>query len=214
MTPTQLEDLCRAQYNATNDTFFSQAEIFRHLYQAELELCQRAQTIRNIYTANTVAGTQEYAYPTTAMSIKRITYAGTKLSPITFREDDAITLSNATTTAQGTPAYYFLWDNSIFLRPVPSAAAQLKIFTYDRPTDVTAVSTLSTPDRYHHYLIDYVLWRMALKDSKDGLAREYRGAWDKSVQIVQQWERRLLRGDSFFGVQDNEQLAETVIGAI
>lgn len=206
--------MIRAQFNATNDTFFSQAEIFRHLFAAELELSQRCQTIRNVYTASTVAGTQEYAYPTTAMSIKRITYAGTKLSPITFREDDAITLSSSTTTARGTPAYYFLWDASIFLRPVPDAVGTLKIFTYDVPAAITSSSTLSTPDRYHHYLIDFVLWRMALKDSKTALAAEYRVGWEKSVQLIQQWERRLLRGDSFFGVQDNEQLAETVIGSI
>lgn len=179
-----------------------------------MELAQRCNTIRNVYTTSTVASTQEYAFPTNAMSIKRITYDGTKLSPIVFREDDAITLSNASTTATGTPAYYFLWDASIFLRPVPSAVGTLKIYSFDKPADITTASTLPTPDRYHHYLIDHILWRLALKDGNTALAREYRAAWEQAIVTVMQWERRLLRGDSFYGIQDNEQLAETVIGSI
>lgn len=214
MTPTEIVEYARQQYNAVGDTFFSDAELYRHIFQAQMELAMKAGCIKSVYTTTTVASTQEYSRPTNAIVIKRITYNGVKLAPITMREDDAITFSNQTTTASGTPAYYFEWGSSIFLRPVPDGAQTLKMWTIDKPQTVTATSTLDVPDRYHYAIADYLTWRIALKDKNVALAKEYQAGWERALLEAVKHERKRLRGDSFYGIQDNEQLAETVIGAI
>lgn len=215
MTPTQIEDHVRAQYNAVGDTFFTQAEILRHIFDGQMILAKKAWCIRNVYTTTTTAGTQEYAKPSRSLSVKRITYNGVKLAPSTMREDDALTFSNQTTTAQGSPTYYYEWGSSFFLRPVPdSSSGTLKIYSFDKPQTVTSTSTLDLPDTYHDGLPDYILWRMALKDKNPKLAAEYKVNWDQFVRETQAFERKALRGDSFTGIQDVENLQETVIGAI
>ncbi len=214
MTPTEIVEYARQNYNAVGDTFFSDAELYRHIFQAEMELAVKAGCIKSVYTTTTVASTQEYSRPANAIVLKRITYNGVKLAPITMREDDAITLSNQTTTTTGTPAYYFEWGESVFLRPVPDDALTLKIWSLDKPQTVSATSVLQVPDRYHYAIADYLTWRIALKDRNVQLATEYRTAWDRALLEATKHERKRLRGDQFYGIQDNEQLAETVIGSI
>ncbi len=214
MTPVEIVEFARQQYNAVGDSFFSDAELYRHLFQAQMILATKSNCIRNVYTASTVASTQEYSRPTNTIVIKRITYNGVKLAPITMREDDAITLSNSTTTATGDPSYYWEWGSSFFLRPVPAGVGTLKIYSIDKPQTVSSTSTIDVPDRYHYGLADYLTWRIVLKDRNAPLAREYKDVWEAFVLETIRHERKRLRGDAFYGIQDNESLAETVIGAI
>jgi hypothetical protein len=204
MTPSELEEYARQQYNAGGDTFFSQAEIFRHIYQAEMELATKSGCIKTVYTASTVAATQEYSRPTNAIVLKRLTYEGTKLAPITLRQGDA-------DTATGAPTSYFEWGSSFYLRPTPDAVGTLKIFTVDKPQTVSVGSVLDVPDRYHYAIADYVGWRIALKDRALALAREYKAAWERAVVDAVVHERKRLRGDEFYGVGDESELS--VIGS-
>lgn len=213
MTPTELEEYARQQYNAVGDTFYSQSELLRHIYAAQTELATESKCIRRIYTAATVANTQEYDRPTNSNSIKRVTYDGVKLAPITMVEDDALKFGS-TSTITGTPAYYYEWGDSIFLEPTPAAVGTLKIFSYDLPQTVTATSTLDVPERYHHGISIYLLWQMAFKDKNFQIADRYESRWKAFVMKAVADERKRQRGDSFVGVQDNETLNETVIGAI
>ena len=48
MTPTEIENQARSLYNATNDTFFTQAEILNLIYKAELELANECNVIEAI----------------------------------------------------------------------------------------------------------------------------------------------------------------------
>ncbi len=214
MTPVELETYIRQQYNAVGDTFYSQDELFGHITQAQMELATETSCIREIYTTSTVAGTQEYAKPTNSLSIKRINYDNVKLAPIDMRSDDALRFGSQTTTVTGSPIYYYEWGASIFLQPAPDAAGTLKIFSFDGPQAVSSTSTLDVPARYHRDLAVYVLWQMALKDKNTAMADRYQSRWEAAVKKIKAGERKILRGDSFYGVQDSETLQESVVGAL
>lgn len=214
MTPSEINEYARQQYNAVGDTFYTDAELYRHIFAAELELAMKAGCIKNVYTTSTVVSTQEYSRPSGAIIIKRISYEGTKLAPISMREDDAITLMNQATTQTGTPQFYYEWGASFFLRPVPDAVGTLKIYSVDKPQPVTATSVLDVPDRYHDKIADYLLERMARKDKNYGGAKEFAASWADTVLEAIRHERRRLRGDQFTGIQDDAALAENVIGSI
>ncbi len=138
MTPNDLQEYARRQYNASADQFFSDSELYQHIWAAEYELAYKAMLIERVYTTTTVASQQEYSYPTDTIAIKRVTYDGVKLVPITFKEDDTLTLGNAATTATGSPQFYAIWNETLYLRPVPDDDLTLKLFTYNEPTAVTA----------------------------------------------------------------------------
>lgn len=214
MIPDQVIEYARQQYNAVSDSFFASTEMYRLLWSAQMELAREAWVIERVYTTTTTASQQEYSYPTQTLAIKRITCDGIKLVQTTFREDDSLTLSNQTTTATGKPQYFCIWNETIYLRPVPDSTYTLKIWSYNEPQEVSATSTLEVPTRYHLDLADYLLWRMASKDQNERASERWRQNWEQRVLKAKGDRRRELRGDSFACVQDVDILPVTVIGAL
>lgn len=213
MTPTELETAIRERYNALNDTFFSQSEIFNYIYHAQCILAVTCNAIQNKATATTTSGTREYAFPTNAMAIKRVEYNGRKLTPISFKEDDALTLSDSTTQDLGTPSFYSQWDKTIYLRPTPdSSSATLTYYVYSMPQAVTTVSTLDVPAEFHMSLSYFALYMMSLKDQNESMALAYVKMWDAEVARCKQWQRKMYSSDSFRGIQDLEMLPNTIVG--
>lgn len=215
MTPNELQTFCRQAYNAVGDTFYSDEELYGYMYWAQMQLAKEARCIRNIYTTTTTADTQEYAKPTNCWSIRRITYDGIKLSKVTMKEDDTLTITNSSTAATGTPAYYFEWARSIFLRPIPSSSSgTLKIWSYDVPQTVSSDSSLDVPAEYHHDLTWWVLKMMAIKDKNPEMAASYDAHWKDAKREVIRSERIKIRGDAFYGVNDEDTMQQTVIGQL
>jgi hypothetical protein len=204
MTPLEVTAYARQQYNAVNDSFFADAELYRHIWSAEQILAKEGNVIENTYTTTTVASQQEYTYPTNVSAIKRITWNGKALTRITFREDDVLTGLNATTTATGDPRGYMLFDRVIYLRPVPAAAYTLKLFTYDFPQEVSVTSTLSVPSELHLDLANYLLWQMAAKDQNFEAAKYYQEQWLTSVERAKRWTRNRMTADGYNVVRDVE----------
>ncbi len=206
MTPSQIEEAARNKYNAVGDNLWSQAEIFGLIWEACLELQIVANLIERVYTTPTVASQQEYDYPTSTVEIKRITFDGKKLVPITMREDDQLTGMNQATTDEGTPCYYFTWNEVIYLRPIPSAVGTLKIFSVNEPDVVSSTSALEIPVQFHMGLTDYVTATMAAKDLNFESAKWFMERWEKTKLEAKKWGRRKKRADGFATVQDDEAL--------
>lgn len=214
MTPTEIVTTARRRYNAVSDSFWSDEELLNLLYEACLDLARFTKCIEVIYSTATVVGQQEYQYPTSTIAIKRIQYNGRKLKPVTMREDDSITGLNQSTTDSGTPQYYFIWNEILFLRPVPDTVGTLKIFSYNEPQALTASSTLEIPTQYHTNLADYMASEMAAKDLNFTAAQFYSNKWEKFKVQARQWETKKKRTDSFSAVQDEESSIETFFGAV
>src|SRR3990167_9776787 len=121
MTPAQIELSARRRYNAVNDTMWSESEMWDMIYGACLEVSDEGYVIERTYTVSTVASTQDYDFPTNTIAVKRATWDGRKLTRIDMIEDDALTGLNQTTTDTGNPEFYWIWNDTISLRPVPSS---------------------------------------------------------------------------------------------
>jgi len=212
MTPTELVTFALQRWNEPAGGLFSDSELYTVIWSAQLELALESFCIRKVYTTPTVVSQQEYAKPTNAISIKRVTYEGQKLFKITDREDDALTLNNQTVTASGTPQYYWEWDTNIELRPLPAAVGTLKIYTYDIPQTVSASTTLDVPTRYHPRLANFMLAYMSEKDKNFQAASTYRQLWMKDLQDAKRYEKKFLRGDIIAHVLDEESAPLTTIG--
>jgi hypothetical protein len=215
MTPGEVIEYARQQYNAINDTFFfTDEEMYRYVWEAEMQLAKQAYVIKSAYTASTVASQQEYSLPSNTLTVKRVTYAGKKLKPISFREDDTITIHNAATTATGEPSYYAFWNETLYLRPVPNAVGTLKVFSFNEPAEVSSTSVLEIPTRYHQGLVDFLISKMAAKDKNFEAASYYMNIWQKTVKEARDHERKHYRGDAFSAVQDFEMLEENYLGIV
>jgi hypothetical protein len=212
VTPLELQTYARQQYNATTDEFYSDDELYQHIWAAEQILATEGLLIERVYTTTTVVDQQEYSYPTDTIAIKRVTYDGVKLVPISFREDDTLTLGNAATTATGSPQFYALWNRALYLRPIPDDDLALKIFSYNKPTEVSAASTLEIDEMWHLAMADYLLWKMASKDKNFEAAGHYKELWDKTVYEARKWGRKQKRTDGFHSIKDEEAWPSTFPG--
>lgn len=217
MTLTVLLDMTRAQYNAGSDSFFTDMELIRYAWAGCQELAREANLIEGTDTTPSIASTQSYPYPTSAISIKRVTYNGRPLKPINLREDYAISLDNAATTTTGTPQFYYLWNGSIYLRPIPDTSSlTIQIYSFKEATLLTSVSdTIPIPTLFHANLVDYLLSRMYTKDGDPTRGQMYFDVWEKNgIMAAKRWARKRLRGDQFAGVQDEDQGPMTVLGKV
>lgn len=177
-------------------------------------LARRAFCIEQLYTANTVANQQDYAYPTNMITIKRITVNGAKLKRITHRQDDGVTLQNSESVQNGPPTYYTEFNYTVSMRPIPDNAYAMQMYGYCLPTTVTATGALSVPLIYHMDLVDYVLMMMFAQDQNTDLAAFYQARWEEHVKEAIAHQKRLRRGDGFTTVMSEDILPVTILGEI
>lgn len=204
MTPAEIETAARQQYNAVGDTNWSAAEIYTLITLGCNEMARFAKCIEKTATDTSVASTRAYSNPTRWIEYKRIEYDGQKLEPITFREDDQLSLTGAASTDTGTPGGYAQFASSIYLRPIPATSALTITFYYyaTHAAITTSSQTIEIPEHFHGYLVDYVLYRMYLKDKDPASASEYKGNWIQGMKEARAWQARKKRGDAPAHVHD------------
>jgi len=212
MTPLEVITAARQFHNAVGDDFWSDAELYNHLYFCATRLATEAECIDNRYTSVSVADQQEYTRPTRAFRIKRVEYDNRKLTAIDFRELDSLS-PNQSTTVTGTPNFYYEFDNVLGFYPIPSTAGlTIKIYSYDYPDFPSGTSTLEIPVQYHRALVMGVRALMSPKELGHPNTRFYAAEWEKALVEVKRQERRRKRGDKFRRVLREEDMLNTQIG--
>ena len=214
MTPDEIQASARRKYNVVGDSFYNDDYFYDLIYEAETELAEESLCIHKVYSTTSVASQREYAWPTNAIAIKRIEYDGNKLRYATFRQDDALTLSQADTTETGTPDFYELWDRTIYLRPIPGTSSlTIKIFSYDMPNlQSSGNATLDTPTHYHKDIVNFVVSNLAAKNQDASTAQYYMSMWEKAIRRAKRWEARRKRTDAPARVQNVDELPSTHLG--
>lgn len=214
MTPDDLVLAARRQYNAVGDTFWADAELYGVIRYAVQEVAIEGYGIPRTYETSTVQGTQGYDFPTNAVAIKRVTWDGRKLTLIDMREDDALTALNQNTSDQGNPEFYWIWNKTIYLRPVPASVATLKIWTFNQQAEIsTGTTTIELPNELHSRLLNPLMAAIVAKDKDYNGAQYYRGLWEKDKIEIKKAIRKMMRADGFAVVKDENLVVETRIGA-
>lgn len=215
MTVTEVNTHSRRKYNSVGNNFFSDEEIYNYIYEACLEMAEHAFIIERTYSTVSVTGQLQYSYPTNLVSIKRVVYDGLKLQPIDMREDDLITGSNENSTTTGSPRYYFVWNNTINLRPIPDQDAKaIEVYGYAQPQPVSNTSVLEIPSIFHMALSDFVTAQMCAKDQNTQMAGFYYGRWERSLQRALAFQARKNRKDGFQASKDDDVMYSTILDRV
>ena len=80
----------------------------------------------------------------------------------------------ARTESTGKPSYWFLWENNVFVYPVPSSASAgnpIDVYVIDRPASVAAGAAVLVPAQYERALILYIYAQALYKDRQFGKAQ-------------------------------------------
>lgn len=219
MTPAQVLAYVRRQVHESSPNFWSDAEIYGYMWDAEQIIVREYQCYETTDTStSTVASTQAYAWPTGCLYITRLTYDGVKLQKISQSDQDALDgTSYGSTLSSAKPEFYWEYGDYVYLYPVPNAAATLKFFYAKEPTEITSSSTaFSVPALFHRSIPFYCLHLMYAKRGEDdeGKATYFNNLWLRSLaDNGRYWERR-RHGDMYSVVRTEDNYNTTSLGLI
>ncbi len=163
----------RTRISETSETFHTEANLIAHADEAQKYVVRETKSLEDIDTSTTiVSGTQNYALPTDNIAIRRITFDGIKLFPIDFLDIYESEIDDSAST--GTPSNYYLWNDYMYLYPIPGAGnvgKTLAVYYYKAPTTITAsTDTLETKEVYDDAIICYMAYLSLIKDSESDLS--------------------------------------------
>lgn len=206
MTPTEVLTLIRNQVFEQTAAFYNDPEVYSYMTLAENEMSRKTDMAESTDTSiTTVASTREYTKPSTITKLIRVTWNTVKLKKIDFTQLDQVEgVSYGFTGSTGSPVYYYEWAGKIGLSPIPTSAETLKLWCIVEPTALTSSSSSFTiGNEYGHYLADYAIYRMYLKDQDQSRADIHLGLWNNNKRLAEDdWVAR--KGDDKYKVVKQE----------
>lgn len=126
-------------------------------------------------TFNTVASTASYALSTIAADLQQLTSLRITspdnnerwLQPMTAEDFDRF-IADPTSESEGAPEKYYLWDNTVYLYPIPDDAYTIAVRYIKTPTTVASDDQPDIPEEYQEILTLGTLYRaMQINDNFD-----------------------------------------------
>lgn len=216
MTPTEIITAAKQSGNNESTTFVSDTELYTYLSMGLREASTKAKIVEVTDTSLTsVANQADYTFPSTLFEPKRVTYDGLKLRPSTLKELDKLQSAIQNQPTTGTPRFYNFFAQTLTLVPTPDTSSlQIKIWAHKTHPDVTAVSTLSAPADFHQYFVDYVSYRIFIKEGDIDRANMYLTLWNSHVESMKRSMLERKRRDNFNIVQSEDQSISNVLGLV
>lgn len=204
----------RNMHNASNDSHWSDAEIYKLFEKRSNEILRIIGLVENKDTSiTTVSGTADYVYPTDFLFIKRLWWNGRPLKLITFKQAESRNPTGATIT--GDPREYYVWNGNITLVPTPSSAQIVTIFGEKQQSTIsTTASTLDVPAVLHGAICDGVLSEMYIKDLNMQFARFFEEKWQQAKNEARDFVKQRRRAGGSQVVVDTDSSLETEMGLI
>lgn len=160
-TANDVASYVKRQFGDESGTQMTDSDIWRWINSAQLEIIAQNQAIKAFATTAVVNGLESYDLSSlSAHQIESIHYNGYKLPGKTFSEAENYITTDVAFNETGTPEFWYLWGNLLYLWPVPNLdiVDGLKIYYTKMPTTVIDGTTaLSLPDKYFE---DICLWVM------------------------------------------------------
>lgn len=214
MTPAQALTRVRQSLNETTAAFWSDAEIYGYMWEAESILAGKLGLFQAVTAHTTVTDTSAYTFPDSLIRVSRLTYDGKKLKKVDFTERDYLDGTNYGSTPQtGQPEVYAEWGQSVYLLPVPQSAATLQWWFLKAPVEITAAGAFSVKDETLQQMIpDYCVYRASMKDGEVNRADRYKNAWETNVLRAESMWVDKKAEDRIYAVKDEDEHAGGVLG--
>jgi hypothetical protein len=166
-TLLELRTDARAMLDETTAGFWTDAQLNYWLNEGNLDLAARLEDLEASDTQSTAASDYQYDLPTDCIKVKRVQYDSFPLAFIGYNDLNKYeAVGDPSTSETGTPQYFYLWNNDIFLYPTPTAIKNLTIQYYKRPA--TMDEDTDTPEhasQFHNLIVYYAVYKALVKDT-------------------------------------------------
>jgi hypothetical protein len=147
----------------------------------QTDICRKAECLEGIHSANIVAGTDTYAYPTDFIKEQRLLVNGIKLHRLTLPSIDVLFPDRAADSYTGTSLYYFHHNRSFNLYPKPVSNITNGLVVWYIRNAASAAAIPEIPDIYHEDLVRYCLMRAWEQDENFGQAQVAKQEYDQRL---------------------------------
>lgn len=180
-TLSDVMNYIKRQFGDESGVQITDSDITRWTNQAQTEIVNKNPMIQATATQDSVVAQQIYTIPPDMIQIESLMYDGNIIEPSNFETIRAqLGVDN---NVQGTPLYWYLWANQIYLWPIPSDIKPVSVNYSKMPQAVTSPSdTLGVPDRYFDRVCEYVMSK----------AYELDEDWQGHTVQAQKFEDKLL----------------------
>lgn len=216
MIPTDVLSRVRDQLVEATAAFWTNAEIYRYMTDAEREINLLVECNIISTAATTVTSTSGYTLPADCLSVIRVTYDGVPLRKIDSRgrDRDGLDMPGYGGTPQtGQPTHYHQVNSTAYLWPVPQEAKTVRYQYLAQPAEVVSGSTAFTvPANFHNPIQDYVLYRTFLKDQDQGKSEWYKREFEQGISDALRREQRRKWAGGFPTVKGEDSNYTTFSG--
>ena len=151
----------KRQFGDESGVQITDTDITRWVNQAQNEIVNKNPMIQATAEGLSVQGTQTIDLNTIApnlLQLEAVIYDGWPLEPTSLERLKA-DIGGPDAATQGTPQYFYVWGNKIYMWPVPSTSSKSIQVNYSaHPSSVSgAADTLGVPDRYYERVCEYVM---------------------------------------------------------
>lgn len=175
MNVQEVADYVKRQFGDESGVQLTDADIFRWINAAQRDIVmQNESVLQTVSTIDLVANQDEYAFPVDLLILRSLRAKSTEMVSYQYIEHRNLTefdkfIAGWDGTFQGAsfPSIYTVYERTIFLFPIPSAAstAGLKLLYSRRPIAVDALAdSLDLPEEYHNAIVQYCLAQANIMD--------------------------------------------------
>jgi len=215
MTPQEIIDQAREFANMENSTFVTDGELLNYLNQGLKIASHQTDGVEQQLTFTSVADQSAYTIPTGTFLIKWARYDGFPIQFLDFREADIAKNATTDSTSSGVPSYYTYWGDQIELIPTPDTTGKtVDVITRATHDTLLITGTVVFFDAFHQYFIDYVAYRIFLKEGNIDKSSAHLTLWNNHVSVMKRENERRRHGQRYMVQKDEDQIIRTNFGQI
>ena len=171
-TVSTLITKCRRRLNQTSTTFHTAADLLSYCDEAQTYIVTETNCLEEIATSSTATDTQAYALPTDFQDMDRLLYEDERVLRVDKTQIDELEIEES--EHSGIPEVYYIWNDQLWLFPIPSSSEsgdELKLYYFKKPTALTATTdSLEIDTRFDSSVVAYMTYMGFLKEKEFDMA--------------------------------------------
>jgi len=195
----------RRELLETSGSFWSDAELLRHLNRAELDFTNRTRILEDQAFLTTTDDVMDYPLPNNWLSAKLV-LINTKQNETDNDSWRRVEPTNLEKVGQERPNFqliddseyrkpekYWIWNNRIYFYPIPKGltASNLYLYYKAKPIPITSTSqSINIDDSLAEGLTAYILWKAWSKSKETSLADEQKQIYANYVGEGRRWAKK------------------------
>lgn len=175
----------KRQFGDESGVQITESDITRWANDALVDIIRKVEITNQHRETAAISGDAGYELPSNFMYIARVTYDNRLLRERKLRDLD-LQSNSVDSVGSGTPEYYYIWSNTLYLHPAPSStgSGNLDIWYVSRPESlVSNADEPEIPDHMHEDIVRYCLAR----------AKELDEDYEAAVLFEADYEARMMQ---------------------